>query len=108
MTEPAEESSAKSVGVDSRFGEVVESSCRVGGQGKLNISSSCCLTMFLAQDAARVLLTRAVEDGCCPLSVDLWLALARLEEYQEVMTMTMILMHEKFSCLTADHRQGRC
>ena len=26
---------------------------------------------------------RAVEDGCCPLSVDLWLALARLEEYQE-------------------------
>jgi len=35
------------------------------------------------KDAARVLLTRAVEDGCCPLSVDLWLALARLEEYQE-------------------------
>jgi pre-mRNA-processing factor 6 len=35
------------------------------------------------KDAARVLLTRAVEDGCCPLSVDLWLALARLEDYQE-------------------------
>jgi len=35
------------------------------------------------KDSARVLLTRAVEDGCCPLSVDLWLALARLEEYQE-------------------------
>ena len=32
---------------------------------------------------ARTLLTRAVEDGCCPLSVDLWLALARLEEYGE-------------------------
>jgi len=35
------------------------------------------------KDSARVLLTRAVEDGCCPLSVDLWLALARLEEYDQ-------------------------
>ncbi len=35
------------------------------------------------KDAARVLLTRAVEEGCCPLSVDLWLALARLEEYSQ-------------------------
>jgi len=35
------------------------------------------------KDAARVLLTRAVEDGCCPLSVDLWLALARLEDYEQ-------------------------
>uniref|UniRef100_A0A0C3UDZ0 PRP1 splicing factor N-terminal domain-containing protein n=1 Tax=Guillardia theta (strain CCMP2712) TaxID=905079 RepID=A0A0C3UDZ0_GUITC len=37
----------------------------------------------LEDKETRVLLTRAVEDGCCPLSVDLWLALARLEEYQE-------------------------
>eukprot|EP00960_Hanusia_phi_P070961 767436-Hanusia_phi.AAC.13 len=58
LTVAAEESSAKGFGIDPRFGE----------------------------DAARVLLTRAVEDGCCPLSVDLWLALARLEEYQEVTT----------------------
>lgn len=34
------------------------------------------------EESARVLLTRAVEEGCCPLSVDLWLALARLEDYQ--------------------------
>mmetsp|Transcript_23097 Transcript_23097/g.56930 ORF Transcript_23097/g.56930 Transcript_23097/m.56930 type:complete len:966 (-) Transcript_23097:92-2989(-) len=33
------------------------------------------------KESARVLLSRAVEDGCCPLSVDLWLALARLEDY---------------------------
>jgi len=32
-------------------------------------------------ESARVLLTRAVEEGCCPMSVDLWLALARLEDY---------------------------
>ena len=30
-------------------------------------------------DDARILLARAVE--CCPLSVELWLALARLENY---------------------------
>lgn len=33
-------------------------------------------------DDARIMLERAVEDGCCPLSVDLWLALARLETYE--------------------------
>lgn len=32
-----------------------------------------------AEDA-RIMLTRAVE--CCPLSVELWLALARLETYE--------------------------
>jgi len=31
---------------------------------------------------ARIMLSRAVEDGCCPLSVELWLALAQLESYE--------------------------
>jgi pre-mRNA-processing factor 6 len=35
------------------------------------------------ETAARAMLTRAVEDGCCPLSVDLWLALAQLQPYEE-------------------------
>ena len=33
-----------------------------------------------AEDDARILLSRAVE--CCPQAVELWLALARLETYE--------------------------
>eukprot|EP00731_Ephydatia_muelleri_P010132 Em0005g718a len=37
---------------------------------------------------ARILLTRAVE--CCPLSVELWLALAKLEDYENARKMWMM------------------
>ena len=48
-----------------------ERACRRGGLSR---------RLAGAQDDARVLLSRAVE--CCPQHVELWLALARLETYE--------------------------